>query len=107
MYVYYEQPKHYFCIETLEQISNAKTSCSQNTKHFSDNVPLRNMCKVSSSASVTTFIPDRGRVCYFMRQQNNNDARNVKKTSRFISKLRKNIFNCISDLLSCGLGQCI
>ena len=46
---------------------------------FSDNVPLRNMCKGTSSASVTTFIPDRSRVCHFMRQQNNNDARNVKK----------------------------
>ena len=54
-----------------------KNSAHKNKTIFADNVPLRNMCKCSSSASVTTFIPDRSRVYIFMRQKENNKI--VKK----------------------------
>ena len=53
-------------------LKHRKNSAHKNKTIFADNVPLRNMCKCSSSASVTTFIPDRSRVYIFMRQKENN-----------------------------------
>ena len=46
-----------------------KNSAHKNKTIFADNVPLRNMCKCSSSASVTTFIPDKSQLYVFMRLQ--------------------------------------
>ena len=56
-----------------------KNSAHKNKMIFADNVPLRNMCKCSSSASVTTFIPDRSRVYIFMRQKNNIIVKKAKR----------------------------
>ena len=70
-----------FVRKQIYKLLKHKKCAHKNKTIFADNVPLRNMCKCSSNASVTTFIPDRSRVYIFMRQN---------KTIKLWNKVKNN-----------------